>query len=483
MHQIYYQFLCTVISLSLLLPSISYAEVYEWKDKSGKVHFSDTPPLNLKSDKKEIKTGRISAITSSFHTKTASKRAPVFVNKSEMKRMRLDTVVLNLDDANVREIPIGGDYVGGGCVKRVSTLLVADEEKNLSISRYKHHFSEVAERNGYPKNGYTSADGLVKPTIAELSFIAEIKEIQINSCVSSRSMVKKKQQRVASYMKIKWTVIDNEKKKVISELFTEGSDSALYSTGAKGKIFSQLNSFKVAVRNLLSDSTLVKLFYLDADTSSINIAKSNLEYFINLPLSIEVKRNFRRKHFTKQVNLLKQGSVTILSKGGHGSGFIISEKGYVITNWHVVQKFKNVTVVIGREKVRANVIRVDIKHDVALLKIKEFNGRGLNVSKATVFEGEKIYVMGTPLNEKLSHTVTSGIISAKRTFENGNKYYQTDAAINQGNSGGPAFNEYGEVIGIAVSSLVNRAGSSLNINFLIPIEEVMSALNLRIVEN
>ena len=91
----------------------------------------------------------------------------------------------------------------------------------------------------------------------------------------------------------------------------------------------------------------------------------------------------------------------------------------------------------------------------------------------------KKFTFGTPLSEKLSSTVTRGIISANRFLEDKQAYYQTDASINPGNSGGPAVNKFGEVIGIAVAGLINRSGSSVNINFLIPIEEAIKTLNIQ----
>ena len=104
--------------------------------------------------------------------------------------------------------------------------------------------------------------------------------------------------------------------------------------------------------------------------------------------------------------------------------------------------------------------------------------RGVTISKNKMTEGDTVYVIGTPLDVSLSNTVTKGVYSAHRRL-NGLPFYQTDAAINAGNSGGPAFNEQGELVGISVAGLFTREGASLNVNYLIPIDNAVTILNIK----
>ena len=107
--------------------------------------------------------------------------------------------------------------------------------------------------------------------------------------------------------------------------------------------------------------------------------------------------------------------------------------------------------------------------DVALLKLKQHVGaEPLQIDANQVSLGEEIYVVGTPIDESLDFSISRGIISARRTLEK-RPYYQTDAAVNPGNSGGPVFNSSGNVIGITVAGLFTRDGASKNINYVIPI--------------
>ena len=92
--------------------------------------------------------------------------------------------------------------------------------------------------------------------------------------------------------------------------------------------------------------------------------------------------------------------------------------------------------------------------------------------------GEEIYVVGTPLDERLDFSISRGIISARRTLDE-KSYYQTDAAVNPGNSGGPVFNSSGNAIGITVAGLFTRDGGSRNINYVIPILDALDALKIK----
>jgi serine protease Do len=159
-----------------------------------------------------------------------------------------------------------------------------------------------------------------------------------------------------------------------------------------------------------------------------------------------------------------------------GSGFIISEDGYVLTNNHVVDGADEITVKMddGRE-FKGEVKGADSKLDLALVKI---NGKGdfplarLGNSDA-IQVGEWVMAIGNPFG--LAETVTAGIISAKgRVIGSGpyDDYIQTDASINPGNSGGPLFNSSGEVIGINTAIVAGGQG----IGFAIPVNMAKSII-------
>lgn len=165
-----------------------------------------------------------------------------------------------------------------------------------------------------------------------------------------------------------------------------------------------------------------------------------------------------------------------------GSGFIVSEDGYILSNYHVVQNAQTLTVTLydGTEY-QAKVVGYDAVSDVALLKIEASGLPPVTIGSSEDLEvGEQVVAIGNPLGE-LTSTLTGGYISAKgRTINTEGtllNMLQTDAAINAGNSGSPLFNMKGEVVGITTakySGSTNSGASIEGIGFAIPVDDVMS---------
>jgi len=162
-----------------------------------------------------------------------------------------------------------------------------------------------------------------------------------------------------------------------------------------------------------------------------------------------------------------------------GSGFIISSDGLIITNAHVVNKAKNVKVALSDGRtVAGTVLGADKLTDIALIKIKKI--RNLRATKFgnsdNVHVGDFAIAVGNPFG--LDGTFTTGVISAvgRAGLDNsGGKFIQTDASINQGNSGGPLLNLEGKVIGIN-RMIFSPSGGSVGIGFAIPINEAQAII-------
>ena len=161
---------------------------------------------------------------------------------------------------------------------------------------------------------------------------------------------------------------------------------------------------------------------------------------------------------------------------GAGSGFVIDGKGYILTNFHVVQGAQTIEVVLGdQSRYSAKFIGADQRNDVALLKV-EPKGKPLMAlslgDSAALQVGQKVLAIGNPFG--FQSTLTTGVVSALgRTVQTSQTTFidqaiQTDAAINRGNSGGPLINSHGEVIGIN-SAIYTPTGTTAGIGFAIPI--------------
>jgi len=161
---------------------------------------------------------------------------------------------------------------------------------------------------------------------------------------------------------------------------------------------------------------------------------------------------------------------------GAGSGFVIDPRGYILTNYHVVEGAQSIEVVLGDQShYPAKFIGADQRNDVALLKIepKEKHLVALSLGDSSSLQvGQKVLAIGNPFG--FQSTLTTGVVSALgRTVQTSQSTFideaiQTDAAINRGNSGGPLINSHGQVIGIN-SAIYTPSGTTAGIGFAIPV--------------
>jgi serine protease Do len=198
----------------------------------------------------------------------------------------------------------------------------------------------------------------------------------------------------------------------------------------------------------------------------------------NLPFS-EMPEEFFKffEEFNKNSGSNKPSKIVSL-----GSGFLIDDKGHVVTNNHVIENAEEINITIGdneKKIYKAKVIGKDKKTDLAVLKIDIKNSIPFvkfgDSDKIRV--GEQVIAIGNAFG--FGGTVTSGIISAKGRYLGGQFYeefIQTDASINKGNSGGPMFNMDGEVIGVN-SAIVSPSGGNVGIGFAIPSNTAKSIIN------
>jgi len=155
-----------------------------------------------------------------------------------------------------------------------------------------------------------------------------------------------------------------------------------------------------------------------------------------------------------------------------GSGFIVSQDGYIMTNAHVVETADEITVKLtDKREFKAKVIGADRRTDLALIKIDASGLPAVKFGDPNKLKvGEWVLAIGSPFG--FENTVTAGIVSAKgRSLpqENYVPFIQTDVAVNPGNSGGPLFNLRGEVVGIN-SQIYSRTGGFMGLSFAIPID-------------
>ena len=202
---------------------------------------------------------------------------------------------------------------------------------------------------------------------------------------------------------------------------------------------------------------------------SVNVVKKMTEQELLQQQVPEILKRF----FGNRVIIPQQQAPQ--EKTGYGSAFFISKDGYLLTNHHVVEDASKVTIMLSdRREIDATVVGSDERTDVALLKVNGSNFPELrtgNVDRLRV--GEPVLAIGSPFG--FDYSASAGIVSAKMRNMMGETsvpFIQTDVALNPGNSGGPLFNQDGEVVGVN-SRIFSGTGGYMGLSFSIPIDVAM----------
>jgi len=216
----------------------------------------------------------------------------------------------------------------------------------------------------------------------------------------------------------------------------------------------------------------------DADANDVGIEAAS-QPVENASNRLYKTANLKKTTIEKSVDTVSEAVVKISSPGGSGSGFFINEDGFLITNYHVVEKETRIEVTVFRKakngfetkkfkKVKIEAINPFV--DLALLKVEDLGDTKVpfvylgDISR--IKAGEEVFAIGNPMG--LERTVTNGVISTKNRAFEGLLYIQTNADINPGNSGGPLFNLAGEVIGVTNMGYIFLGG----LGFAIPVNYV-----------
>jgi len=291
---------------------------------------------------------------------------------------------------------------------------------------------------------------------------AKITKLKLDKVYSTFSLGY--QRFMISSATIEWDVQDiygqSKYKKIIN---TKSGEFAFDYYGKKTVLKSLDDAISASFLKLIGSSKVKKLL------EKGKVVKRNLE-IINLPKGGEIT----------SVKQAMDATVTIKVKEGHGSGFMVSNNGYVLTNFHVVAgSEKDLTVIdMAGKEFKAKLIRKDEFLDLALLKIeKSVSNHFFLPAVKNHNVGDDIFVIGTPNSLELGQSISKGIISGERVKGNV-KFIQTDASINPGNSGGPMMGKTSYKLYGVVNAKISGVGVE-GLGFAIPAELIGKAMFLK----
>jgi serine protease Do len=385
---------------------------------------------------------------------------------TDAKPIQFRKVVVKLS----RGQKIGDLQIGLACVRQ-GDLNWKGGRLTLSGDEFTEAFRDELVKSNYPVVG--NPDALFEDPSewkAELLVAGLVKTMEANLCFPNAGFGNYSKSMGGAYVKVDWQVFSRLDRKVVFETSTEGS----YQTneakdGTPGDVL--INAFAISTQNLLANQGFHDLV--------TNKKRNIVEPATSVPkIKISLNRKLSAIPIQADVNSTRAGVVTVFAGNGHGSGFFIGKSGYLLTNEHVVReaKFVKIKLVTGRE-ILGDVIRTDARRDVALIKAEDVEIAGLPTNSNELSIGSDVYAVGTPLDKKLSTTITKGIISAYRS-EDGMSFIQSDVQILPGNSGGPLLDSFGNVAGIAVKGIFMARTAPTGLNFFIPIADALKALGV-----
>ncbi|MDQ3100391.1 MAG: trypsin-like peptidase domain-containing protein [Bacteroidota bacterium] len=267
-------------------------------------------------------------------------------------------------------------------------------------------------------------------------------------------------------MDINWRFMSGTNKD--SVLFSMNEKSTYLAFGARsGELLSDAVAHAARV---LSQNETLHAQVSAAYGSGLAMSKGST---VDIPVPSAIKFEGRKD----MMSALVKAVVTIQTETGHGSGFLISNNGYMITNEHVVEGENSVKVKFEQGfTLDGTVIKTNKDYDLALVKVEATDLPALSIGNdAGLMLGEEIFAIGTPLDATLGQSVSRGILSGRREYESF-QYLQTDVSINPGNSGGPLIDETGKVVGVATMKISGKGLEGLG--FGVPISIAISQLNI-----
>ena len=307
---------------------------------------------------------------------------------------------------------------------------------------------------------------------AEFLIAGVIKHVAVNRCFPFIGFLNYTTSSGEASIEVEWQIYERRTQSVVVTTSTGGTAKA--DMGPNQGEQAYYDAFAAAVRNLLADQKVVSLL----SRGPAKPLKDQGTLVLKV-LALEAGDPSRSAAIVQYA----QGAVVTIPIGtGHGSGFIVSTDGLVLTNSHVVGEglgMVSVELSTGR-RVAGQVLRVDKKTDVALIQLEKGHYLAIPVgSSSTLKVGTSVYAIGTPLDERFSRTVTKGIVSAFRDSDDGRKLIQSDVSILPGNSGGPLLDDEGRIVGLAQSGFMAGGKLSVGLNYFVPIDEAWKALQVQ----
>ncbi|MHB1206000.1 MAG: S1C family serine protease [Rhodospirillaceae bacterium] len=388
------------------------------------------------------------------------------------RTVSLQKVVLSIPAGS----SVGEAYFGNlpSCSSPTKTILTDDAFRGIGPKDLALVFAREATAAGYRAPGNQSnlfnTEDAAAPEVVLGAALTDLKEKGCKNLLNATTL--------EATLKVEWQVFDPLEKKLLFRVTNEGVskvklDDALGLTFGNLPMTGAQEAFRQAAKALLADPNFVAAVRDSnggpaADPGVLfpeASAPSTRREIVRLKASIAP--------FKDQVAALRDQVVTVETAGGSGSGFYIAD-GLLLTNHHVIAGTPRVRIrFLGGREIPGEVVTSNAKRDVALIKTESAGVIGLPVRLEKPDLTSQVFVIGSPLGEKNEGSVSAGIVSAFREEKDG-PFIQSDVGVTHGNSGGPMFDDKGNVIAMVVKGVEGTA-----VNRFIPIGDALRVLEIQ----
>ena len=361
----------------------------------------------------------------------------------------------------------------------------------MKDSEYNSVFFDELKRANYNVVGDPSDMFQDKTGTAEIAIGGVVTDMTMELCYPNATVyyVNKNMGKSKATLSVEWQVYATLDKKTIYKTTSRGEASRDFTDGNTDEV--QYLAFASALQGLLADKKFRDLMIvrqapvpdttpggapgnapggLRDEPAGAGITNSPATSGATGAMRVPLARND-----TRTLADVQKSVVVIQLGGGHGSGFLIGDEGYILTNCHVVKDLDTVRIIMpGGAKFDGRVLGRDPRQDVALVKIDGAPAKGLRPRLEDLPVGTEVFAVGAPFEIKLMGSVSKGIVSSYRA-DNKGRWLQSDTTINGGNSGGPLVDAQGRVVGISTSG---KGETNTGVNFFVPIVQALEKTGL-----
>lgn len=369
---------------------------------------------------------------------------------------------------------VGKFSSGCGALAESVPITFGDAIQGTRSADFINLFIEEAENAGYTQPGGKSDMFGASENKAQLLVGASISNFTENGCWGG--LLSGFQNRMDAKVTVEWQVYDPLEQKTVFRGRSEGTANVPpRSEDVNDARVVAVAATREAIRNAARQILAQQEFEVavrdprGAASSPQAAAPSMALQIAHLPQST--------KDFRTQVGDLRHQVVTVLTPASSGSGFYIAG-GFLVTNNHVISGYSDVKIrFFGGREISGFVVASNVRRDVALVKTDAQSFQGLPIRLDPPLETSVVYVIGSHLGQEQEGSVSAGIVSGFRT-ENGLRFIQSDVGVTHGNSGGPMFDDKGNVIALTVAGKHDQEGLPTQVNLFIPIADALKTLNI-----